>query len=201
MPDALRDQVTARRQRLFVAIDAGPALAAVVGRAVTLVRPLAERAAWAGKGPAHVTLVFLGNVEEDRVPALCAVLRDTVGRHRALTLRVHGARVFGRPTHPSALGAAIEGDREPLAALVADLRRVLAPLGFKPEDRAFHPHLTLARARGDRGDPGLARCVAALRDHDFGVIHAKKITLYRSDLHPSGARHHVVEQCTLGPRS
>lgn len=188
---------TTARQRLFVAVDAGPDLAAALDREATKVRPLAARAAWAGKGVAHVTLVFLGNVEVDRIPSLCAALRDTAHRHRPLSLRVRGASVFGRPTHPSVLWAGLEGGREPLAALVADLRRGLEPLGFKLEERAFHPHVTLARARGSRGDPGLARCAAALKDHDFGTIHAREITLFRSELNPTGARHHVIEHFPL----
>jgi 2'-5' RNA ligase len=198
MPDESEDRLTAARHRLFVAIDAGPELAAAVGQAAVRVRPIAEGASWAGTGATHVTLLFLGNVEGDRVPSLGDALRETARRHPALSLRVRGAGVFGRPTHPSALWAGVEGDREPLAALVADLQRALIPLGFEPEGRAFQPHLTLARARGARGDAGLARCVSALQDHDFGTIQAREITLYRSELHPSGARHHVVQKFPLG---
>jgi len=185
-------------QRLFVAIDAGPVIAAAVGRAVARVRSHADRAAWAGAAAAHVTLVFLGNVPHDRLEPVRGAVREAAHRRHPLTLRVHGVSVFGHPTHPRTLWAGIDGDREPLVALVADLRRTLVPLGFEPEDREFHPHLTLARARGPRGDPDLARCAAELRDHAFGVVHARAITLYRSELLPSGARHHVVEECALG---
>lgn len=185
-------------QRLFVAMDVGPDLAAALGRAIARVRYRAKGAAWAGNPAAHITLVFLGNVLDDRLEPVRDVVREAARRHRPLTLRVHGAGVFGHPAHPRTLWAGVDGDGESLAALVADLRHALVPLGFEPEDREFHPHLTLARARGPRGDPGLASCAAALRDHDFGFVHPQAITLYRSELHPSGARHHVVERCPLG---
>lgn len=185
-------------QRLFVAIDAGAEISAALGSAVARVRSHAPRASWPGNTVAHVTLVFLGNVPDTQVDPLRAALRESARRRPPLTLRVQGAGVFGRPTQPRTLWAGIDGDREPLTALVADLRHALAPLGFEPEDRKFHPHLTLARARGPRGDPDLARCAAELRDQAFGVIRARAITLYRSELLPSGARHHVVEQCALG---
>lgn len=185
-------------QRLFVAIDAGPELAAAVGRAVARVRSQAARASWAGDTTAHLTLVFLGNVPDDRVDPVREAVRGAAGRHRPFTLRLQGAGTFGHPTHPRTLWAGVEGDRESLLALAADLRHALFQIGLQLEARAYQPHLTLARARGERGDPGLARCAAELRDHTFGVIHATVITLYRSELHPSGARHHVVERCALG---
>jgi len=184
-------------QRLFVAIDAGPDIAAAAGSAVAGVRSKAPRASWAGHAAPHLTLVFLGEVPDDRVEPVRAAVREAARRHPPLTLRVRGAGAFGRPTHPRTLWAGIDGDRDSLTALVADLRHTLAPLGLEPEDRKFHPHLTLARARGPRGDPDLARCAAALRNHDFGVVHARAITLYRSELLSSGARHHVVEDCSL----
>lgn len=188
-------------QRLFVAIDAGPEVAAALRRAAVRERAHAPRASWAADTAAHLTLVFLGNVPDDRLEPVRGVVRETARRHRPLTLHVEGAFVFGHPTHPRTLWAGIDGDREPLAALVADLRHALVPLGFKPEDREFHPHLTLARARGPRGDPDLARCTAELRGHVFGIVHARAITLYRSELLPSGARHHVIEECALGAAS
>jgi 2'-5' RNA ligase len=186
--------------RLFVAINLGPEVAAAVGRAVARVRSHAPRASWGAHPAAHLTLVFLGNVPDDRLEPVRGVVREAARRHETLTLRVHGTGGFGRPTHPRTLWAGVDGDRESLLALVADLWRALVPLGFTPEDREFHPHLTLARARGPRGDPDLARCAAALRDHAFGAVHARTITLYRSELLPSGARHHVVEECALGGR-
>lgn len=184
-------------QRLFVAVDAGSEAASAIRGAIARVRPHAARAAWTDRTAPHLTLVFLGDVPDDRVEPVRNSLREAARRNPPLTLRVQGVGLFGRPTHPRTLWAGVEGDREQLVALAADLRRALVVLGFALEDRAYQPHLTLARARGERGDPGLARCAAELRDHPFAVIHATAITLYRSELHPSGARHHEVERCAL----
>jgi 2'-5' RNA ligase len=184
-------------QRLFVAFDAGAAVTAELSQAIARVRARAPRVAWTDRATPHLTLAFLGDVPDDRVESVRDAIREVSRRHRALTLRVQGAGAFGRPTRPRTLWAGIEGDREPLVALAADLRRTLGSLDFPLEDRAYQPHLTLARARGEKGDPGLARCVSELRDHVFGVIRATAITLYRSELHPSGARHHEVERCAL----
>lgn len=184
-------------QRLFVALDAGPELADAVSRAVAAVRSHAPRASWTGPATAHLTLVFLGNLPDERVDPAREAVRGAALRHRPFTLSLKGAGAFGHPTHPRTLWAGVEGDRESLLALAADLRHALVRLGFQIEARAYQPHLTLARARGERGDPGLARCAAELRDHAFGVVHATAVTLFRSELLPSGARHHVVERCAL----
>lgn len=186
--------------RMFVALDAGADVTAALGRVVARGRAQAPRAAWARRDAAHLTLVFLGEVPEDRIAVVCAAVRDAVGGHPPLTLRVEGAGVFGHPAHPRVLWAGVDGGRAPLDALVTDLRRALDACGVETETRPFHPHLTLARARGPRGDAGLARCATALADHAFGVISAEAVTVYRSELRASGARHHVVERCPLrGP--
>lgn len=185
-------------QRLFVAIDAGPEVAAALSRAIARVRAHASHAAWADRTVPHLTLVFLGDVPDDRVEPVRQAVREAAGRRHPFTLRVQGAGVFGRPTHPRTLWAGVEDGREPLLAVEADLRHVLVQRGFPLEARTYQPHLTLARARKDRGEPGLAQCAAELQGQAFGTIHAEAITLFRSELLPSGARHHVVERCPLG---
>ncbi|MBX7187575.1 MAG: RNA 2',3'-cyclic phosphodiesterase [Vicinamibacteria bacterium] len=188
-------------QRLFVAIDAGSEAASAIRGAIARVRAHAARAAWTDRTVPHLTLVFLGEVPDDRVEPVRIALREAARRNPPLTLRIHGVGVFGRPAHPRTLWAGVEGDREQVVALVADLRRALVAVDLPLEDRAYQPHLTLARARGDRGDPGLARCAAELRDCAFAAIQATAITLYRSELHPAGARHHEVERCALAAPS
>ena len=175
--------------RLFVAIDIAPAVGADVARAVDHVRGLAPRARWASGETAHLTLAFHGAVADDLVPAVADAVRWTAARHRRFTLEVRGAAVFGSPRRPRVLWAGIGGDVAALAAVQGDVAAGLERVGLAREDRPFHPHLTLARARDLRGDPGLVACARALADARFGAQPVPAIVLYESRLGHGGARH------------
>jgi 2'-5' RNA ligase len=175
--------------RLFVAVEIEPPLAAALAEATARVRGLAPRSRWAAGEASHLTLAFHPAVTRDLVPAVGEAVANTAAGHRPFELVVRGAGVFGSPRRPRVLWAAIDGDIAALAAVQADLAAALQRLGLPAEDRAFHPHLTLARARDPRGDAGLAACAHALADSRLGSQTVSGVTLFESRLGPAGARH------------
>jgi len=178
--------------RLFVAIDIAPSIVTAVARAVEQVRGLAPRARWASGETAHLTLAFHGAVADDLVPAVADAVGLAAARHHRFTLEVHGAGVFGSSRRPRVLWADIGGDVAALAALQGEVAAGLERVRLVREDRLFHPHLTLARARDPRGDAGLAACARALADPRFGAQPVTAIVLYESTLAPGGARHRAL---------
>ena len=183
--------------RLFVAIDIAPSVGADVARAVEQVRGLAPRARWASGETAHLTLAFHGAVADDLVPAVADAVRWSAARHRPFTFEVRGASVFGSPRRPRVLWTGIDGDVAALAAVQGDVAASLARVGLARENRPFHPHLTLARARDLRGDPGLAACARALADARLGAQPVTAIVLYESRLGHGGARHSALARGEL----
>jgi 2'-5' RNA ligase len=141
---------------------------------------------------AHLTLAFHGAVARDLVPAVGeAVVAVSAGRRR-FDLVLTGAGTFGSPRRPRVLWAAVGGQLEALTSAHTDLVAALHALGLPGEDRAFHPHVTLARARNPRGDPGLAAAARALADRPFGRQAVSELVLFESRLGPGGARHLAV---------
>jgi 2'-5' RNA ligase len=84
-----------------------------------------------------------------------------------------------------------------LSALHTRVERALARQGLPPEERAFHGHITLGRAREPRGAPGLVEALAAAPE-PLGEVTVEAVHLMRSDLHPAGARHSVLAREPLG---
>ena len=131
--------------RLFVAIDPPPDaldhLADFIG-ALSVVRAgirVTGRHLW------HVTLAFLGEVPEERLPTAAAAVDRAAAGQDLPTLRIAGGGRFGRGKF-TVVWAGIEGDLRPLRLAVGQqLRRARLPYDAKK----FHPHLTLARP-GDR---------------------------------------------------
>jgi 2'-5' RNA ligase len=93
----------------------------------------------------HVTLAFIGEVPDERLPAAVEAVDGTVDGQAPATVRIAGGGRFGRGRF-TVMWAGIEGDLRPLRLAVAkELRRVRLPFDAK----RFHPHLTIARP-GDR---------------------------------------------------
>lgn len=180
--------------RLFVAVHLGEAVTAALGETIAAVHDLAPRARWVPPANAHLTLAFLGRVDASTLGTIEAAVRETAARHAPFRLRVRGAGTFGGRRHPRVLWLGVDGDVTALGHLQRDLDqrlRMRMPPGPGGDARAFRPHLTLARARGE-GDAMLAASAAALAPADLGEAVVEDLRLYRSDLTPAGARHHVL---------
>lgn len=93
----------------------------------------------------HLTLLFLGAVPRDVVPALRAGAVPVVAAAPPMRLRLAGAGRFGSLRRPSVAWAGVDGDVDALSALAARLARLARGLDLPVEDRPFRPHLTLGR--------------------------------------------------------
>lgn len=175
--------------RLFIAIDLGDEVRRMVGKQLEKLQPLAPNAKWVKVEGMHVTLAFLGYVEDGRLPDVKAVVEEVATRHVPMSFSVQTLGGFGSSNRPRVLWAGLDGEVEALAAVKGDLDQRLIPLGYQAENRPFKPHLTLARARQPSGDPALARCVRYPGPSSFGSARIDRLILFRSDLSPKGARY------------
>ena len=137
----------------------------------------------------HVTLKFLGGIDEARVPSVIDALRGAVGRHARFVIEIGELGAFPSATRARVLWAGVTGGDGALAALASTVDTALAGLGFPHEERAFSPHITLGRVREPRRAPALGEALAAGGARRFGRVAVNEITLMRSDLSPRGARY------------
>ncbi len=190
--------------RLFAALDPPDPvrrrLASMQADLQKLAGRHADEVRWVAVEGIHLTLQFLGAVPEERVEAVRAAVSAAAAATRPLALEVKGAGGFPSARRPRVVWAGVGGELEPLSALVADLGRRLAPLGFPPEGRPFSAHLTLGRAREGRGAPGLGGALAQAAAGDPVPWRADSVVLYRSHLSPQGARYEALFAAPLGTR-
>jgi 2'-5' RNA ligase len=188
--------------RLFVALSPGDAVRRRIAAAGAELRRGAGRAAddirWVAEENVHLTLQFLGAVPEPRVPDVRAAVAAAARAAGPLSLEVKGAGGFPSARRPRVVWLGVGGDLAALVALVEDVGRRLAPLGFPPEERAFSPHLTLGRAREARGNPGLAGALAHAALAPPIAWRVVEVVLYESHLSPRGARHEAIARAPLG---
>ncbi|HEX9289411.1 MAG TPA: RNA 2',3'-cyclic phosphodiesterase [Anaeromyxobacteraceae bacterium] len=186
--------------RLFVAIEPPD----LVRRRLAALQTELKRASgaadvrWVAVENVHLTLQFLGAVPEERVPAVKEAVAAAAERTRPLHLELHGTGGFPSARRARVVWAGVAGDVAPLAELVAELGRRLAPLGFTPEERAFSPHLTLGRARDPRGAAGLAAALAQAASAPPAPWRASEIVLFQSHLSPKGPRYEALARTPFG---
>jgi RNA 2',3'-cyclic 3'-phosphodiesterase len=180
--------------RLFLAGPLPVLLQESVLARLAVVRRAAPQANWFKPGQLHLTLVFLGETPAPDVAPLVERLAPVGKRHPALPLALRGAGVFGPTHHPTVLFAQLAGDTDGLQALAADVR---SALGALPDEKPFHPHLTLARARARRGDAALGRCQKFLRALDLGAFLLDRLVLFQSELQGVVRRYTPVAEFLL----
>jgi 2'-5' RNA ligase len=141
-----------------------------------------EGVRWQDDDQLHLTLAFLGAVDERDGEALADAL-DSV-RARPFELAVRGVGHFEHKGHPSALWAAI-GPSEPLAQLQRRVVSACRRAGTAPDPRKFLAHVTLARLKPGNEWPG--RWLAAHARLAAGPWQVDRFTLFLSDLRPTGS--------------
>jgi 2'-5' RNA ligase len=144
---------------------------------------------WVAPENLHVTLKFLGGIDEARVPPVIDALDAAVRRHARFAIEVGGLGAFPSASRARVLWAGIVGGDGALGALAATVDAALAVVGFPREERAFSPHITLGRVREPRPAPELAEALTAGGARRFGQVEVDQVTLMRSDLSPNGARY------------
>jgi 2'-5' RNA ligase len=193
---------TGKNHRLFVALEPTETVRRRIAAIESDLQKAAGRAAdevrWVPAENVHLTLQFLGAVPEERVAAVAATVRAAAAGSRPLALEVKGAGGFPNARRPRVVWAGVAGDVPGVAALVQDLGKRLARLGFPPEERPYSPHLTLGRARDGKGAPGLGGALAKVGGDQGVPWRAAEVVLFESHLSPRGPRYEPVERAPLG---
>ncbi len=191
------DSVTVPR-RLFVAIELAPPLLVSLEHAIAPLRARSPDLAWTGSGRRHLTMKFLGSVEDEGAASLSRVMDDVARAHRPFT--IHLSRVGAFPNFRKARVVWLGVEPEPrLELLQHDLEVGAEGMGFEIEGRTFRPHVTLARVEGVVDVEHMRTLARAARTVDFTAsVDVAEMTLFESTLAPTGARYRRIHAATLG---
>ncbi len=186
--------------RLFIAVDLSVAVVerlAVVQREVAALLKDESAVRWVAPPDIHVTLKFLGEVDEAMLP----MLDDALTRisRPLFPFEVNCCRLGGFPdlAHPQILWAGLDAKgAEVMGLLRQTIERDLGELGFGADPREYRPHLTLGRLR--TGAVIDAAALEAVADLDFGASFVKDIVLFESRRSAAGAEYVVRRRFSLG---
>lgn len=178
--------------RLFIALPLDESVTDNLARVGTAANVRGAR--WVPPESMHLTLAFLGDVEERRLSELeDALVEATAEVREPLQLRVQGLGAFPSEEAARTLWAGLDGDVPRLIELQKRLAQELRRSGFDFDQRRFRPHITLARLRQTQPMPERLPRLQA-----FGELVADEVQIIESHLHPGGARYVVRSDVPLG---
>ncbi|THB64160.1 MAG: RNA 2',3'-cyclic phosphodiesterase [Desulfovibrio sp.] len=153
----------------------------------------AAKMSWTRPENWHLTLKFLGNVNDEELPAMKAALADIL--FTAFPLQGGQGGFFPPKGKPRVFWLGLGQGADACRNLATQIEAAVEPLGFEPEKRTFSPHLTLARVkpgnRGGRHAPSAANdpwpeALADAAAQPWPQHIADRFILWQSDLQPSG---------------
>jgi 2'-5' RNA ligase len=187
------------RTRTFIAIDTGDAIRK---QAVALQKQLGKLAPdgvnWTEPTGMHVTLLFLGEVDDREVVQVCRAVSAVAKREPAFPLAVSGVGAFPNPRRPKVVWGGVTDGADDLKRLQAALEAAMLDLGcYRKEDRAYTPHLTLGRVTDDAAAFALAAEVPKLAAWDGGRAAVNEVRVYTSELKRAGPEYTVIARAAL----
>ncbi len=151
------------------------------------------KAKWIKPEHMHLTMVFLGDVEEQRILRIEKICQKAVQELEPFEIEFIGLGGFPNSRRPHILWVGIENS-EKLIKLQSGLASRLKNLGFKTENRKFTPHLTLARLKRRTN---LKTAIEKFSKTNFGKMKVSQIHIFKSELGPEGPRHKKINQFSL----
>ena len=150
-----------------------------------------ETASWSRVENIHLTLKFFGNVEVNRIVRISEAAERVVKHFSMFQIGISETGVFPRPSRPQVLWIGVNDPSGQLTALQQKFEDECAAAGFAKEDRAYRPHLTIARLRRPEGARPLAETHLQMKFEPVDVD-VKELVVFRSELSPKGSKYTVI---------
>ena len=154
-------------------------------------------ASWSRVENIHLTLKFFGNVATDRIATISEAASRAVKEFPSFEIKVGDTGVFPKPSRAQVLWIGVSDPEGRLSALHGRLDDECAAAGFEKENRAYRPHLTIARIRNPHGARPLAGAHLQMTFPPIAV-ELRELVLFRSELSSKGSKYTAISRHRLG---
>ena len=183
--------------RAFIAIEIPQAVKEGMTGVWDRLKNAGVDAGWSRPEGVHLTLKFLGEVREERVPEIVQALALALAGTERFQLGVEGVGLFPNPASARVIWLGLTGDIETLATLQAAVEQAMTGLGFKRDERPYRPHLTLGRIKLIRKRPAWLERLAEVRNSKLPGFEVAAVSLIESTLRPGGAVYRELGRISL----
>jgi len=181
--------------RCFIAIDIDKEIRAALGDLQQQLQSKVDiekrDVKWVRPDNIHLTLKFLGEIKDEQAVEVCNITKEVADRHKSFDLNIETVGHFGGSS-ARVLWVGMGAGSDNLFELQKDLEEQLAQAGWPKESREFTGHLTLCRIKKPAAGVKLAQASENYKDFKLGIISADSVSVYQSQLMPSGPIYTVL---------
>ena len=183
--------------RVFIAIAVPPSVQDAVEELQERVKESRVPIRWVKPSHLHLTLKFLGNVNEEQIENIKESLIKAAREVNTFSLKASEIGVFPNINYPRVLWLGFEDESGQVHKLEKNIEFNLQKVGFKPEDRKFKPHLTIGRVKSLKGKTDIIRMVHNEKNISCDDFFVESFKLIKSDLKPFGPEYTVLHTFDL----
>jgi 2'-5' RNA ligase len=180
--------------RLFTAVPLNFNVQDALSKVLANIQTPKGAVKWVEPSQAHLTLRFLDEQEENRLPAIVQSLRDAVKDVASFEVRLGGIGAFPNLKRPRVLFVPVIEGAEKMALLNGHITEALGPLGIPAGEKEFHAHVTLGRVKTFKDAGEVVQAAQTACPELLGKIIADHFSLFRSELTPKGPVYTELEK-------
>jgi RNA 2',3'-cyclic 3'-phosphodiesterase len=188
-------------KRLFIGVQINSSLQSDLKQVFVKLKQIAQthdyNIRWSPEENWHITLQFLGNTEEALIPKLYDAIDEVARVYKSFKVRASGVSGFPEERRARVIYAGVSRTQE-LLNLQTSIEEATLPLGFKPEDREYSPHITLGRLRSAGSISDLISPFVRKKFSDFKLT---ELTLFESTLRGTFPHYEPLHRVKLQPEA
>ncbi|MEQ8786826.1 MAG: RNA 2',3'-cyclic phosphodiesterase [Pirellulaceae bacterium] len=185
------------RIRTFLALDVGDEIRRRAAQLIKTLRSDGDDIKWVERDNLHITLNFLGDVNDNEVHDVCQVATRAAAALPLFEMECVGVGAFPHVGHPRTIWIGVQQGSEAVCRLQEELAVALTDLGFPHEHRQYKPHLTLGRSRRGGRTRHLTSRLVELGEFQAGRCIIEEVVVYSSILESTGPIYHPLAHVPL----
>ena len=174
--------------RCFIALDLSDETRSELDRIIGVLQEADANVKWVKPTSIHLTLKFLGQVEEEKIARISERLKDIARGASPFDILLEGMGAFPKWDYVKVIWVGLGEGSDKVKDLAKKTEEIMSEEGFEKETREFSPHLTLGRVRSAKKKKQLKEMSDSVKV-DPASSHISRIVLFKSELSPQGARY------------
>jgi RNA 2',3'-cyclic 3'-phosphodiesterase len=186
--------------RAFIAVEIDSASKQKISGLINDLKQTNADVRWASENQMHLTLKFLGNIEQGKISLISAAIKTITGHIREFDLSFSGIGAFPAINRPRLIWAGIDKGSNELRMIAGLIEKEMGILGFDKEGRDYKAHLTLGRVGSQKKIKDLTKKMAELEFKFDPDTKVNKLVLFQSTLTPKGTIHTPLQKFPLSKK-